>query len=125
MAGGYSAVAAEHTSPGRWSVLPGAHAREQRSVDEASDGDPRLLDRLEQDGRLRFADLAERVGLFPGASRARTLCLLDGGVVKAPAPVRPEVPGLGYACGFAVRPSAHRRSRPSARGAGRRGIMPL
>lgn len=72
------------------------------SAGELDGTDHRILAELERDGRLPFADLAERVGLSPGATRSRTLRLLDGGVVKVLALVRPEVLGLGYLCGFAV-----------------------
>ncbi|MFF7140201.1 MULTISPECIES: Lrp/AsnC family transcriptional regulator [Streptomyces] len=65
--------------------------------------DQRLLDELQLDGRLPFADLAERVGLSPGATRARTLRLMDSGVARVVALVRPELLGLGFLCGFAVR----------------------
>ncbi|MER6998268.1 Lrp/AsnC family transcriptional regulator [Streptomyces sp. NPDC000410] len=73
------------------------------SVNELDATDLRILDELERDGRLPFAELAERVGLSAGATRARTLRLLEGGVVKVLALVRPELLGLGYLCGFAVR----------------------
>ncbi|MFP1624071.1 Lrp/AsnC family transcriptional regulator [Streptomyces sp. 5K101] len=72
-------------------------------VPELDETDRQILDELERDGRLPFADLAERVGLSPGATRSRTLRLLDGGVVKVLALVRPELLGMGYLCGFAVR----------------------
>ena len=62
-----------------------------------------ILGELERDGRLPFAELAERVGISPGAARTRTLRLLDGGVAKVLALVRPELLGLGFLCGFAVR----------------------
>lgn len=62
-----------------------------------------ILDELERDGRLPFADLAERIGLSAGATRARTLRLLDSGVARVVALVRPELLGLGHLCGFAVR----------------------
>lgn len=65
--------------------------------------DLQILDALERDGRLPFADLAAITGLSAGATRARTLRLLDGGVVKVLALVRPELLGLGFLCGFAVR----------------------
>ncbi|MGW5000819.1 Lrp/AsnC family transcriptional regulator [Streptomyces hydrogenans] len=65
--------------------------------------DLQILDALERDGRLPFADLAAITGLSAGATRARTLRLLDGGVVKVLALVRPEILGLGFLCGFAVR----------------------
>ncbi|MER5185719.1 Lrp/AsnC family transcriptional regulator [Streptomyces sp. NPDC002896] len=73
------------------------------SADELDATDRQILDELERDGRLPFAELAERVGLSAGATRSRTLRLLEGGVVKVLALVRPEVLGLGYLCGFAVR----------------------
>ncbi|MGW0701301.1 Lrp/AsnC family transcriptional regulator [Streptomyces sp. NPDC002867] len=72
-------------------------------VNELDETDRQILDELERDGRLPFAELAERVGLSPGATRSRTLRLLDGGVVKVLALVRPELLGMGYLCGFAVR----------------------
>ncbi|MEV6194535.1 Lrp/AsnC family transcriptional regulator [Streptomyces sp. NPDC051920] len=65
--------------------------------------DGRILAELEEDGRLPFAELAGRVGLSPGATRARTLRLLDGGVAKVVALVRPDVLGMGYLCGFSLR----------------------
>ncbi|MBO1337984.1 Lrp/AsnC family transcriptional regulator [Streptomyces sp. VRA16 Mangrove soil] len=65
--------------------------------------DERILAELEEDGRLPFAELAGRVGLSAGATRARTLRLLDGGVAKVVALVRPDVLGMGYLCGFGLR----------------------
>ncbi|MEU0371245.1 Lrp/AsnC family transcriptional regulator [Streptomyces sp. NPDC006283] len=81
---------------------------ENPSVHELDDTDRKILDELEQDGRLPFADLAERVGLSPGATRSRTLRLLEDGVAKVLALVRPELLGLGYLCGFAVRVDGER-----------------
>ncbi|MDI3405671.1 Lrp/AsnC family transcriptional regulator [Streptomyces cavernicola] len=76
---------------------------DEPTVADLDGTDLQILDALEEDGRLPFADLAVRIGLSPGAARARTLRLLDGGVVKVLALVRPELLGLGFLCGFAVR----------------------
>lgn len=65
--------------------------------------DERILAALEDDGRLPFAELAQRVGLSAGATRSRTLRLLDGGVAKVVALVRPDVLGMGFLCGFSLR----------------------
>ncbi|MGW2473868.1 Lrp/AsnC family transcriptional regulator [Streptomyces sp. NPDC001665] len=65
--------------------------------------DERILAELEEDGRLPFAELAGRVGLSAGATRSRTLRLLDGGVAKVVALVRPDMLGMGYLCGFSLR----------------------
>lgn len=72
------------------------------TVEVSDEVDERILDELERDGRLPFAELAERVGLSAGATRARTLRLLEGGVAKVLALVRPELLGLGHLCGFAL-----------------------
>ncbi|MEV6263185.1 Lrp/AsnC family transcriptional regulator [Streptomyces sp. NPDC051784] len=65
--------------------------------------DERILAALEEDGRMPFAELAGRVGLSAGATRSRTLRLLDGGVAKVVALVRPDVLGMGFLCGFSLR----------------------
>ncbi|MGW1467629.1 Lrp/AsnC family transcriptional regulator [Streptomyces sp. NPDC002308] len=65
--------------------------------------DARILAELEEDGRLPFAELAGRVGLSAGATRSRTLRLLEGGVAKVVALVRPDVLGMGHLCGFSLR----------------------
>lgn len=67
--------------------------------------DERILAELEEDGRLPFAELAVRVGLSAGATRSRTIRLLDGGVAQVVALVRPDVLGMGYLCGFSLRVS--------------------
>ncbi|MEV6106773.1 Lrp/AsnC family transcriptional regulator [Streptomyces sp. NPDC051940] len=76
---------------------------DEPAVDHLDDVDEKILDELERDGRLPFAELAERAGLSAGATRARTLRLLEGGVAKVVALVRPDVLGIGFLCGFAVR----------------------
>ncbi|AZS82911.1 Lrp/AsnC family transcriptional regulator [Streptomyces griseoviridis] len=73
------------------------------TADLQDEMDERILAELEEDGRLPFAELAVRVGLSAGATRSRTLRLLDGGVAKVVALVRPEVLGMGYLCGFSLR----------------------
>ncbi|WP_420036943.1 Lrp/AsnC family transcriptional regulator [Streptomyces sp. cg28] len=76
---------------------------EEPTVAPQDDVDERILAELEEDGRLPFAELAARVGLSAGATRSRTLRLLDGGVAQVVALVRPEVLGMGYLCGFSLR----------------------
>ncbi|MEU1350978.1 Lrp/AsnC family transcriptional regulator [Streptomyces sp. NPDC005795] len=76
---------------------------EEPTVAPQDDVDERILAELEEDGRLPFAELAGRVGLSAGATRTRTLRLLEGGVAKVVALVRPDVLGMGYLCGFSLR----------------------
>ncbi|MGW0938535.1 Lrp/AsnC family transcriptional regulator [Streptomyces sp. NPDC002666] len=76
---------------------------EEPTVALQDDLDALILAELEEDGRLPFAELASRVGLSAGATRARTLRLLEGGVAKVVALVRPDVLGMGYLCGFSLR----------------------
>ncbi|GAA2381446.1 Lrp/AsnC family transcriptional regulator [Nonomuraea africana] len=64
--------------------------------------DHRILAELQADGRIAFADLGERVGLSPGAARVRALRLLEAGVARVVALVRPDVLGMGQLCGFAL-----------------------
>uniref|UniRef100_A0AAU2W1B9 Lrp/AsnC family transcriptional regulator n=1 Tax=Streptomyces sp. NBC_00008 TaxID=2903610 RepID=A0AAU2W1B9_9ACTN len=76
---------------------------DEPTVTLQDDVDERILAALEDDGRLPFAELAVRVGLSAGATRSRTLRLLDGGVAKVVALVRPDVLGMGFLCGFSLR----------------------
>ncbi|MDP5310132.1 MULTISPECIES: Lrp/AsnC family transcriptional regulator [Streptomyces] len=76
---------------------------EEPTVTLQDETDARILAELEADGRLPFAELAGRVGLSAGATRSRTLRLLEGGVAKVVALVRPDVLGMGYLCGFSLR----------------------
>ncbi|MFJ7629592.1 Lrp/AsnC family transcriptional regulator [Streptomyces sp. NPDC097595] len=76
---------------------------EEPTVGVLDGTDERILAELEEDGRLPFAELAGRVGLSAGATRSRTLRLLDGGVAKVVALVRPDMLGMGYLCGFSLR----------------------
>ncbi|MFE3516347.1 Lrp/AsnC family transcriptional regulator [Streptomyces sp. NPDC059166] len=76
---------------------------EEPTVALQDEVDERILAALEEDGRLPFAELAPRVGLSAGATRSRTLRLLEGGVAKVVALVRPDVLGMGFLCGFSLR----------------------
>ncbi|MFD8686123.1 Lrp/AsnC family transcriptional regulator [Streptomyces sp. NPDC059651] len=76
---------------------------EEPTVTLQDEVDERILAELEEDGRLPFAELAGRVGLSAGATRSRTLRLLEGGVAQVVALVRPDVLGMGYLCGFSLR----------------------
>jgi|SRR5690606_30837907 len=62
-----------------------------------------LLDLLERDGRLSFAELAGHAGLSAGAVRTRVLRLLDGGALRVTAELTPSATGLGRYGGFALR----------------------
>jgi DNA-binding Lrp family transcriptional regulator len=73
-----------------------AHA-DLAAIDEV---DRKLLDLLRQDGRMPYADLADQVGLSPGATRARVLRLLDSGVVAVTGLVNPTAFGMTQMCGF-------------------------
>ncbi|GAA2793317.1 Lrp/AsnC family transcriptional regulator [Nonomuraea dietziae] len=75
---------------------------EPRAELQMDEIDHRILGELQADGRIAFADLGERVGLSPGAARVRALRLLDAGVARVVALVRPDVLGMGQLCGFAL-----------------------
>ncbi|MCZ0973510.1 Lrp/AsnC family transcriptional regulator [Streptomyces albulus] len=54
---------------------------------------------LQADGRTSYADLAERVGMSPAAARARSLRLLEAGMLRVVALTSPGAVGLGYLAG--------------------------
>lgn len=64
--------------------------------------DRQILAALQHDGRASFADLADSLGLSPGAVRARVLRLTGHGVVHVTGLVNPTVLGLTQACSFAL-----------------------
>lgn len=64
--------------------------------------DRQLLDLLRLDGRMPYADLAERVGLSPAATRTRVLRLLEAGAVSISGMVNPTTFGMTHMCGFQV-----------------------
>ncbi|MGC0422625.1 Lrp/AsnC family transcriptional regulator [Embleya sp. AB8] len=70
---------------------------------DLDDLDRQILEALQPDGRMPFAELAQHIALSPGATRARTLRLLDAGVFRVAALVRPGTLGLGQLVGFALR----------------------
>ncbi|MGW0662286.1 Lrp/AsnC family transcriptional regulator [Streptodolium elevatio] len=69
---------------------------------ETDELDRAIMALLEQDGRQSFADLAARVGLSAGATRARTLRMLDAGVFRVVALVEPGVLGATRLLGTAL-----------------------
>lgn len=75
-----------------------------RSLDQfgIDDIDRKLLDLLRQDGRMPYAELADHVGLSRGATRARGLRLLEGGVVAVTGMVNPTAFGMTQMCGFQI-----------------------
>lgn len=58
------------------------------------DIDKKIIDELQQDGRIAYADLAPKVGLSPAATRQRVQRLLDNGVVDVVGVTDPLA--LGY-----------------------------
>lgn len=72
------------------------------NIDQFDDTDRKLLDLLRQDGRMPYADLADRVGLSRGATRARVIRLLDAGVVAVSGMVNPTAFGMTQMCGFQI-----------------------
>jgi DNA-binding Lrp family transcriptional regulator len=76
------------------------------NLDQYDAIDRQLLDLLRVDGRMAYADLAERVGLSRAATRMRVLRLLDAGAVAISAMVNPTTFGMTHMCGFQVRLSA-------------------
>ncbi|MEV8434880.1 Lrp/AsnC family transcriptional regulator (plasmid) [Streptomyces sp. HUAS 31] len=80
------------------SHAPAAH--EPESLDQFDDTDRLLLNLLRQDGRMPYADLAERVGLSRGATRTRVLRLIESGVVAITGIVDPTAFGMTQMTGF-------------------------
>ncbi len=72
------------------------HAVELDHVDRS------LLARLQEDGRVPFAELAAQVQMSPGAVRTRVLRLMDHGVVRVRGMTSTRVMGLSEMCGFSV-----------------------
>ncbi|GAA3731413.1 DNA-binding Lrp family transcriptional regulator [Spinactinospora alkalitolerans] len=65
--------------------------------------DAALLELLERDGRVSFADMAGRIGLSAGAVRSRVLRLLAASAVRVTALVDPGAFGLVQFGGFMLR----------------------
>lgn len=61
---------------------------------ELDDIDKRIIDELQRDGRISYADLAPLVGLSPAATRQRVQRVIDSGVVKVVGVTDPQV--MGY-----------------------------
>lgn len=64
--------------------------------------DRRLLDLLQTDARMPYADLADAVGLSRAAARNRMLRMLRDGVVTVTGLVSPTAVGNSEMCGFQV-----------------------
>lgn len=64
--------------------------------------DRRLLAELQRDGRIAFAELAERIRLSPGAARARALRLIEHGAIHVVGLTNPELLGFTHTYGFAL-----------------------
>lgn len=64
--------------------------------------DRQILDALEQDGRVSFAEIARLTNFSPSAIRKRVNLLVDRGVVRISAVASPGLMGLQHMCGFSV-----------------------
>lgn len=79
--------------------LRGAHDAVEFDLDTV---DRQLLALLQQDARVPYAELADRVGLSRGATRSRVLRLLRDGVVVVSAITNATAVGMTEMCGFAI-----------------------
>jgi DNA-binding Lrp family transcriptional regulator len=79
--------------------LGGTHSFESFHLDET---DHRLLMLLREDPRIPYADMAERVGLSRGATRARVLRLLKDSVVAVSGMINATTMGFTQMCGLQV-----------------------
>jgi DNA-binding Lrp family transcriptional regulator len=67
--------------------------------------DHAILRELQSDGRMSYAELADRIAMSAPAARARSLRLLEAGVFRVAALVRPGTLGMGHLAGFSMRRS--------------------
>ncbi|PRX98697.1 Lrp/AsnC family transcriptional regulator [Allonocardiopsis opalescens] len=81
--------------------------------------DWKLLEQLQQDGRVSYAQLARIVGLSQAAARSRVVRLIDAGVVHVTALVDPVALGVTRNLGVALRTRG-----PAAPVAGRLADLP-
>ncbi|WP_405561086.1 Lrp/AsnC family transcriptional regulator [Streptomyces sp. NBC_01180] len=83
------------------------------SLDET---DHAILRALQADGRMSYAELADRIAMSAAAARARSLRLLDAGVFRVAALVRPGTLGMGHLAGFSMRRSGDVRGAAAVGG---------
>ncbi len=65
--------------------------------------DRQILDALELDGRVSYAEIARLTHFSPSAIRKRVNLLVERGVVRISAVASPGLMGLQHMCGFSVR----------------------
>ena len=65
--------------------------------------DRQILDALEQDGRVSYAEISRLTHFSPSAIRKRVNLLVDRGVVRISAVASPGLMGLQHMCGFSIR----------------------
>ncbi|WP_326694881.1 MULTISPECIES: Lrp/AsnC family transcriptional regulator [unclassified Streptomyces] len=78
--------------------------------------DHAILRELQSDGRMSYAELADRIAMSAAAARSRSLRLLEAGVFRVAALVRPGTLGMGHLAGFAMRRSGGERGAAGVRG---------
>ena len=64
--------------------------------------DVKLIELLEQDGRMSYADLAQAVGLTSGGARARFIRLQERGIIRVNAILTASAVGLHCVAGLQI-----------------------
>jgi len=65
--------------------------------------DRQILDALEHDGRVSYAEISRLTHFSPSAIRKRVNLLIDRGVVRISVVASPGLMGLQHMCGFSIR----------------------
>ncbi|WP_196814425.1 Lrp/AsnC family transcriptional regulator [Nocardia sp. BMG111209] len=83
-------------------ILKDNHVAPRRSTHVLDDTDLGLLRRLQADGRVSYADLANEIDMSISAVRARVLRLIETGTIHIGARIQPGVFGSNHLCGLGI-----------------------